>query len=262
MPSELAQQLEIAIVAAREAGGILLRHRRQHLEVMTKRDGSLVSQADLASEEAILELLRPRFPDYGLLTEERGTVRDAPDQPCWVVDPLDGTTNYVHGLPFFAVSIALRHHGNALLGVVYLPLLDELFTAVPGRPAQLNARPIRVSEARVLDQALLDVYLDRHGGQAKIGEGLKLLEFVITSCGGKFKNLGSTASILCYVAAGRLDGYLKNGAKIWDVAAGALVLEQAGGRFTDFAGGVWGSRDDTLAASNGLLHPHLLKGLK
>lgn len=261
MNSDLARQLETAMIAAKEAGGILLRCRKRHLEVQTKQDGSLVSEADLAAEQCILEILQAAFPDYAVLAEEKGPAGPK-DQPCWVIDPLDGTTNYLHGLPTFAVSIALQESGVTQLAVVYLPLTAELFSAVPGRPAHLNAKPIRVSATALLEDALLDVYLDRHSGQDKIEEGLKLLEFVVRKCHGRFKNLGSTASILCYVAAGRLDGYLKNGAKVWDVAAGGLIVQQAGGQFTDLRGNPWGSKGSSLLATNGHLHPRILESLK
>lgn len=246
-------ELETAVTAARAAGALLLEHREQGFDVRRKLDRSLVTSADLASEEQILSRLNAEFSADGILSEEAGE-RGGGGGRCWIVDPLDGTSNYSLGLPFFAVSIALWEDTRPLVGVVYLPVLDELFTATGDSVATLNGRPIAVSDTALVLAAAINVYFDRHGC---LEAGLDVFRRVAIQCEGRVKVLGSTASLLCYVACGRLDASVKNRTRVWDFAAGKLILERAGGVLTDFAGTPLTASGQSLLATNGRVHAEL-----
>jgi myo-inositol-1(or 4)-monophosphatase len=170
------------------------------------------------------------------------------------VDPLDGTTNFSRGLPMFAVSVALQEAGRTRVGVVHLPALGETFVAACDGPATLNGEEVRVSPTVALRAAMVNVYFDRH---ARLAEGLEVFQRVALACDGRVKIMGSTAGLLCYVACGRLDAFVRNATKLWDFAAGALVLERAGGRVTDFARAPLERSEQSLLATNGLLHEEL-----
>jgi len=253
VPDPYAAELAAARDAALAAGALLLQRREQALDVREKQDGTLVTAADLAAEAEILGRLRRLYPEDAVLAEEGGALGAASDR-LWIVDPLDGTTNYSQGLPFFAVSIALWENGEPVVGVVYLPVLNELFAATAAAPATLNGREIRVSETAAVRQAMINVYFDR---RRLLEPGLDLLRRVALGCDGRIKIMGSTASMLCYVAAGRLDAYVRNTTKKWDFAAGALILRQAGGCLTDFHREPLRESGQSLLATNGLLHAEL-----
>lgn len=247
------RELGAAAEAARSAGALLRETRDRALTVREKADRTLVTNADLAGEDLILAALREAFPADGIVAEEAGVFGEKAGR-VWIVDPLDGTTNYTRGLPFFAVSIALWERGEPVVGAVYLPVLDELFAAAAGEPATLNGQPIRVSETGSVRDAMVNVYFDRH---TRLQDGLEVLGRVAPACEGRVKNMGSTASMLCYVACGRLDAFVKNSTKLWDFAAGALVLAQAGGRLTDFDEQPLTHSDQSLLATNGKIHDEL-----
>jgi len=253
-----ASELAVARTAALAAGEVLRDYRRAArspgaLGVREKEDRTLVTAADLAAEAEILRLLRQSFPDDRILAEETGALGSPSDRE-WIVDPLDGTTNFSRGLPFFAVSIAMWEAGEPVAAAVYLPVLDELFTACRGGAALLNGEEIRVSGVASLQEAMVNVYFDRHH---LLEPGLDLMRRIALSCEGRVKNMGSTASMLCYVASGRLDALVRNSTRKWDFAAGLLILERAGGRLTDFLGHPLRESGQSLLATNGRIHAGL-----
>jgi myo-inositol-1(or 4)-monophosphatase len=249
--------LATAVETVVKAGATQLEHLgRVHVE--KKGEIDLVTEVDLAIERAFRAVVAERFPDHVVLGEElsSGDPARSGSRFCWVFDPLDGTTNYAHGLPIFCSSLALEVDGLAVLGAVYDPTRRELFTAERGQGARLNGQPLRVSAARrVLDSMLCtgfpyDVHQSRDEIVGLFGEFVGRARAV--------RRLGSAALDLCYVAAGRLDGFWEQRLKPWDTAAGALVVEEAGGRVTDWTGGTYQSRCDRLVASNGLVHDEIL----
>jgi myo-inositol-1(or 4)-monophosphatase len=210
---------------------------------------------DEQAEEVIGEILLGAFPFFGMLAEEGGALAGEEDAR-WIVDPLDGTTNYAHGLPLFAVSIGLERAGEMILGVVHDPIRDETYVAERGRGATLNGEPVRVSDTRELIQALIATGFPHD--RAQMPEALELFgRFSALTRG--MRRLGSTALDLCYVAAGRLDGYYERGIWAWDIAAGGLILEEAGGRVTDYRGEVLNLEGREIAASNRALHPAMIQ---
>jgi myo-inositol-1(or 4)-monophosphatase len=228
-------------------------------KVREKGPADLVTQADLASQEAIRRLVLGAFPDHSLLGEEK-----VPDQPAapraeyrWIVDPLDGTTNFVHGVPHYSVSLALERNGQLVVGAVYDPALDECFTAAAGQGAWLNGRAIHTSGASALSEALAVVGFP-YSVRRDSPDVLLFLQ-LLGRCHG-IRRTGSTALNLCYLAAGRFDVYWSYSTSIWDVAAGVLMLREAGGHITSPAGGEFSLEEaHFLAAANRELHAQLLK---
>jgi myo-inositol-1(or 4)-monophosphatase len=227
--------VNIGIRAARRAGEIMVRHWNQleALHVTDKGRNEFVSEVDVAAETAIVEVIRDHYPDHAVLAEEGGAEGEHEYQ--WIIDPLDGTTNYLHGFPVFSVSIAVAFRGELQHGVVYDPLRQEIFTASRGEGAQLDGRRIRVSKQHALGRSLIATgfpyraniqYLDRYLGM--------LRDVMVESAG--VRRPGSAALDLCYVAAGRVDGFFELGLSRWDIAAGALMIREAGGRISDLKG--------------------------
>ncbi|MDQ3696263.1 MAG: inositol monophosphatase [Chloroflexota bacterium] len=253
--------LEVAVAAARDAGAILRdRYGKPH-EVRFKGTVDLVTEADAAAEALIADRLRSAFPTHRLLGEEgaRGAGGETATPYRWVVDPLDGTTNFAHGLPHFAVSIGLEQHGVPIVGVVYDPLRDELFTGCQGAGAFVNGQPIQVSITDQLLQSILatgfSYDLRRRTGQAAAWQAFLVRVQSI-------RQTGSAALNLCYVAAGRLDGYWERGIAPWDVAAGTVIALEAGASVTNFDGGGFLADDREVVASNGPLHDEILAILR
>ena len=240
-----------------KAGAIQLAHLGR-AEVAKKGAIDLVTEVDLAIERSFRATIAERFPDHAVLGEEfsASDPARAGTRYCWVFDPLDGTTNYAHGLPIFCSSLALEIDGIAVLGAVYDPCRRELFTAERGQGALMNGMPIRVSSSgSVLDAMLCtgfpyDVHQSRDEIVGLFGEFVGKARAV--------RRLGSAALDLCYVAAGRLDGFWEQRLKPWDTAAGALIVAEAGGRVTDWAARPYQSRSDRLLASNVLIHEEML----
>ena len=235
------KHLEVAIEAAK-AGAHELMIRRDHRVVKEKQPKDLVTDADLASQAAIRSILLSSFDNYAFVGEEEGE-HDPPDAvregiadspPCWVVDPLDGTVNYVHRLQSFAVSIGLYASGRARLGVIYDPVGDELFTAVEGHGASCNGEPIQVSSCTDIGQALVACSFPAGvtGGDPEVARFIKVLE----SCR-SLRRLGSCALNMCYVASGRLDAYWATSIAPWDCAAGVVIAREAGATLTSYEGG-------------------------
>jgi myo-inositol-1(or 4)-monophosphatase len=251
--------LNIAVRAARSAGNIIIRYmdRVDSLSVQCKDRNDFVTEVDRLAEQEIINTLRKAYPNHGFLAEESGA--HSGDDYQWIIDPLDGTTNYLHGFPQFAVSIALRHKGRMQEAVVYNPLSQELFTASRGYGAFLNERRIRVSNRKGLDGALLgtgfpfktqqhlETYLDMFRALFPLTAGIR--------------RPGSAALDLAYVAAGRLDGFWEIGLNTWDMAAGVLLIQEAGGISSDFAGGNDYLSNGNLVSGNPKVFAEILKAI-
>lgn len=227
--------VNIGIRAARKAGDIILRHvdRAPQLDVNTKSRNDFVSEVDRKCEGAIIDTIRTAYPGHAILAEESGRHDGAEYE--WVIDPLDGTTNFLHGFPQFAVSIACKHKGDLAHGIVYDPLRQELFTASRGSGAVLNDRKIRVSKQRTLEGALVGTGFPfrENANIDRYMSGLKAL--MQTTAG--VRRAGAASLDLAYVACGRLDAFWEYGLKEWDVAAGALLILEAGGMVSEPDGG-------------------------
>lgn len=245
--------------ALREAGAVHRRFARRGFTVSHKGRVDIVTPADHAAERRILKVLGGAFPDHGFLTEESGA-RTSRSPYRWIVDPLDGTVNFAHGMPISCVSIGLEKDGRMLLGGVYDPFREETFLAVRGRGAFLNGRRVRVSRARKLIDALVVTGFP-YKRFRRAGFYLRFVERLMRRTQG-LRRLGAAALDLAYVACGRFDAYWEFHIKPWDASAGWLLIEEAGGRVTDFRGRPYGLSDtsETLA-SNGLLHGRMLSAL-
>lgn len=227
--------LNIAARAARAAGHIIMRSLQhiEHLEVTSKGRNDFVSDVDKLAEQEIINTIRRAYPDHAILAEESGESGES--DTVWIIDPLDGTTNFLHGYPHFCVSIGIKVKGKLMHGVVYDPVREEMFTASRGDGAQLNDRRIRVSKQKTFEGALLTTgfpfkYPEHHNVYHRTFK--TLFPQVVD-----IRRTGSAALDLAYLAAGRVDGYWEIGLAPWDMAAGALLVEEAGGVITDFIGG-------------------------
>jgi len=246
-----------AIEAVVRAGETMMSRLGGDMRVDKKGIIDLVTEVDLAIERMFRELISERFPDHGVLAEELGGGRNVPRGPCWVFDPIDGTTNYAHGLPIFCASLALEIDGVAEVAAVYDPTRNELFTAEREGGAFLNGRPIRVSAASDLVNAMLVT-----GFPYDVHDRVEEIVGLFGAFVGRaraVRRLGSAAIDLCYVAAGRLDGFWESDLKPWDMAGGALIVAEAGGCVTDMAGAPFRSRAGHVLATNGLLHDRMLE---
>jgi myo-inositol-1(or 4)-monophosphatase len=243
---------------ARQAGAILRDRIGQPHDIRFKGTIDMVTEADQASEALIVAELRSAFPSHGLLCEEGGGYESEDSSLRWVVDPLDGTTNFAHGLPTFAVSMGLEEAGTPLVGVIYDPMRDELFSAYKGGGATLNGQPIHVSSVDQLIASLLatgfSYNLDLRKRQTPVWSDLLTRVQAI-------RQTGSSALNLCYIAAGRLDGYWERGIAPWDVSAGSVIATEAGGLVSDFRGGEFRSDRREIVVSNGLVHDQILATL-
>ena len=239
---------------AREAGSLLMEHFRRRVKIEYKGDVDLVTVADRQSEALILERIRSTFPTHDVMGEE-GTRIETGSEYKWYVDPLDGTTNFAHGYPVFCVSLAVDYRGERIAGVVYDPTRDELFAAEKGSGAQLNGKPIHVSPAARAAECLVGTGFPSHK-RHKNPNIYFYHQITLRSHG--VRRAGSAALDLCNVAAGRYDGFWEFNLNPWDTAAGVLMVQEAGGRVTDFAGGPFQIASRETLASNGLVHDALL----
>lgn len=245
--------LEVATETAREAGQILLTEFARPPHITYKGEVDLVTEADGRSEQAIVNRLRREFPDHAIVAEE-GSGHEADSQYCWYVDPLDGTTNFAHGYPCFAVSIALAKEAEVLAGVVYNPVSGELFAAARGQGATLNGKVIHVSAIDTLAASLLVTGFPAHK-RSQNPNIQYYWDFTLRSHG--VRRDGSAALDLASVAAGRFEGFWEFGLKKWDTAAGVLLVEEAGGRVSDFDGAPYALGGPVLLASNGKVHEEM-----
>ena len=248
--------LTTAIEAVIKAGQLQMAQFGGDFQVTKKGEIDLVTEVDLAVERMFRALVAERFPGHQVLAEEMGGAAAAPAGPCWVFDPIDGTTNFAHGMPIFCSSLALEIDGVAEVAAIYDPTRKELFTAERGGGAFLNGTPLRVSSAaRLLDAMLVTGFpYDIH---SRVEEIVGLFGAFVGRARA-VRRLGSAAIDLCYVAAGRLDGFWESDLKPWDIAAGALIVAEAGGRITDMAGKPFTSRGGHVLATNGRLHEAML----
>ena len=249
--------MTVARDAALEGGRVLLEFLDSDLEVSAKGPRNLVTEADLAAERTIIDTIRHHFPHDSILAEESGIHGTSERQ--WVIDPLDGTTNYSHRYPFFSVSVAYRVEGRIQLGVVYDPVAKDLFSATLGGGAQLNGRSIRVSEATDLRHGFLATGFSYDYGEMETN--LDLFARVSRRVQAVRRD-GSAALDLCYVACGRFDGYWELSLSPWDMAAGWLVVEEAGGRVANLDGSPFRLEERTVVASNGRIHHDLVEMLR
>lgn len=249
------QLLRVAREAARAGGAILGRRFGRSQAYDRKGAIDLVTATDLASEAAILKVLRRCAPEHAILAEESGLHPSGAAKESayrWIIDPLDGTTNFAHGYPFVCTSVGVSHKGRMVAGVVYDPVREELFAAARGQRATLNGRPIHVSAVRRLQESLLvtgfpyDVFM-------RSRRVVREFEAFLPKAQGVRRD-GSAALNLCYLACGRFDGFWELKLHPWDVAAGSLILEMAGGRISDYSGKAYDLSGEETLASNGLLH--------
>lgn len=244
---------------AREGGAILRKSYGMRQTIHFKGEINLVTDVDRESEKHILGRIRERFPDHGLLSEESPEHR-SPSPYRWIVDPLDGTTNYAHGYPCFCVSVAVEHEGAVVAGAVYDPLLDESFTAANGEGAFRNGERIAVSKIAGLRKSLLATGFAYDVNTSTDDNFDYFRAFVLT--GQAIRRDGSAALDLCYLACGRFDGFWELKLKPWDTAAGLLILHEAGGISTRLDGGPYDIHQPDLLASNGLLHAQMVEVLR
>lgn len=253
--------LNFAIHTARDAGSILLERFGRRIQITNKGDIDLVTEADLAAERLIVERIKSYYPRHAILAEESGeTVASGSESEWkWIIDPLDGTTNYAHGYPCFCVSIALERAGKVEIGVIYDPTRDELFAVERGQGATLNGRSIRVSDTIDLNRAMLCTgfpYDVRDRGDF----ARHFHNFIMHAQG--VRRDGSAALDLAYVACGRFDGFWEEGLNPWDVAAGVLLVEEAGGRISRYDGAPFDIYTPPILASNGLVHETMMRVLQ
>ena len=240
--------LNIAISAARRAGETIVRNldRVGGVTVSEKSRNDFVSEVDRAAEQVLIATIRKAYPSHGILAEESGEQRG--DDYTWVIDPLDGTTNFLHGFPQFAVSVACRHRGRAEIGVVLDPLRGELFTAERGAGTILDGRRLRVSQRPGLEGALVGTGFPYRENRRLLKPYLAMLECVMNATAG-VRRPGAASLDLAYLAAGRLDGFWEIGLSPWDTAAGNLLITEAGGRIGTLAGGEYQDGGNLLAGS-------------
>jgi myo-inositol-1(or 4)-monophosphatase len=250
--------INIAIEAARKAGTYLKKNvgNIHSIERKGGQERDLVTEIDKGAEEIIIETIKKHFPQHGILGEESGTKYSADSEYKWVIDPLDGTTNFTHGLPVFCVSIGLERNGEVIAGVIFDPNMDEMFTAEKGKGAYLNGKKIHVSNVNGLNESLLVT-----GFPYNIAENPNLaierfVSFLLHAQA--VRRMGSAAIDLAYVAAGRYEGFWEVALNPWDVAAGSVILHEAGGMITDFSGKISGIYSKEVLASNGRIHKDMV----
>ncbi|MBI1807499.1 MAG: inositol monophosphatase [Ignavibacteria bacterium] len=253
--------LSIAIEAAQQAGKFLKRSLGNVREIEQKsgEEKNLVTEIDRRSEKLIIDIIRKHYPNHDILAEESGRMGQASEYK-WIIDPLDGTTNFTHGFPVFCVSIALERNGVIVLGVIYDPNFDELFTAEKGKGAYLNNKRVRVSQIDFLARSLLVT-----GFPYNITEnpGHAIEHFVnFLMKAQAVRRMGSAAIDLAYTAAGRYEGFWEVALNPWDMAAGVLLVEEAGGKVTDFAGHPFSIYKKDVLATNSVIHDQMMKILE
>ena len=257
----LCRMLKTTLIkAAERAGGILKEYYGSNFQVSNKEGvNNLVTEADHAAEKAIMEIIRNDYPDHYILSEESGDMPTASSYK-WIIDPLDGTVNFAHGLPLCCVSIGLEQDGEMLMGAVYNPFFDEFYFAQKGYGATLNNKNLQVSEEKKVEKACLVTgfpytYLDEPNGPLDVFSRL-------IRKGVPVRRLGSAAMDLCWVAAGRFDGFYEHKLHAWDSAAGFLIVQEAGGKVTDFSGALYSPYQPQIVATNGKIHEELLRWIE
>ncbi|MDC3144365.1 inositol monophosphatase [Pelagibacteraceae bacterium] len=252
------------LTAARKAGKKLVRDfgEVENLQVSIKGVSNFVSAADIQSEKILINELSRAYPDYDILAEEAGEIKNSKNNnPLkWIIDPLDGTTNFLFGIPHFAISIALQKNGQTLSGIVYNPITDDLFWAVKGKGAFCNNKRLRVSVRERFDSCTIGTGIP-HKGLKDHEEYLLGLTKIMENAAA-IRRFGTASLDLVYVAAGKFDGFWEKNLKIWDIAAGALIVTEAGGRVTDFRGMNEYLESGNIVSSNFKIHDELLRLIK
>ena len=249
--------LSVAVEAARAAGQVLLDYSRSGFTIERKNPINLVTDADHAAEQCIIDHIHRHFPSHRTLAEERGIDGPMPSPYRWIIDPLDGTTNFAHGFPVYTVSIGVECEGQLVVGIVYDPTRDEMFTATVDHGAFLDGQPIAVSQAAQLEEALMVTgfaYDIRDTANNNLNH---FARFALKAQG--VRRTGSAALDLCYVAAGRFDGFWEVKLSPWDMAAGAIIVGEAGGRITDLRGNAHTIYQPEVVATNGRIHEEVLR---
>lgn len=251
----MASYLDTAVNIAREAGALLANYFERRIPYELKGEFDLVTEADRASEALVVERLRSHFPSHNIVAEEGGGHRSGSEY-CWYVDPLDGTTNFAHGFPVFNVTLALEYAGDIIAGVVYDPTRPEMFTAERGAGAYLNSRRIHVSKAKRIEESLVATGFPSQRRHENVNIHY-YYQLAMISHG--VRRAGAAAIDLAYVASGRLDAFWEFGLNPWDVAAGILLVEEAGGICSDMQGAPASLRGPHLVADNGAIHAAMLE---
>ncbi|BCA55296.1 Inositol-1-monophosphatase [Nitrospira sp. KM1] len=258
VPSD--QLMSVAVAAARKAGALLQDYAETGFRIEHKNPINLVTDADHAAEQCIIDCIHAHFPSHGILAEERGSATRTDSRYRWIIDPLDGTTNFAHHFPMYAVSIGIEYDEQGQVGVVFDPTRDELFTATAGGGARLNGRPVWVSDTHVLDRALLVTGFAYNIRETPRNNLDHFSRFALRAQG--LRRTGSAALDLSYVAMGRFDGFWEIQLSPWDMAGGTLILREAGGMITDLHGNPHSIHQPELVASNGLIHSAMLRVIK
>lgn len=242
--------INIAMTAARSAGNIIVRalDRLDKINVSEKQPNDYVTEIDQKAEQEIISIIQKAYPQHSILAEESGETTGN-DEITWIIDPLDGTRNFIHGFPQFAVSIAVQRKGKIEHGVIYDPLRQEMFTASRGKGAQLNDRRIRVSTKKHLEDCLIGTGFPHRHNENLVKAYLNSLQALLPICG-DLRRAGAATLDLAYVACGRLDGFYEMSLKTWDVAAGSLLIKEAGGIVCDFHGGEDYLKSGDIVAAN------------
>lgn len=253
LETEISKRKEIAIEAAKKAGIVLSNNFKKSIKTKSKGNRQLVTEADLKAEGTIVELIKAKFPDDNILSEEtKYPILNTPFR--WIIDPMDGTHNYIHGIDIFGTSIALEYNKKVVLGVIYMPLSDELYVAVKTKGTYRNGKKINVSKRSLCDATVIYDSSIRYDKKATLW-GLEKLSDEIFN----IRMFGSTVRGLTYIAEGKIDVEIEFSDKLWDFAAGLLLVEEAGGKATDFKGGPWSTDTKHYIASNGVVHKDILK---
>ena len=249
--------INFAIETARDAGRILMEKFGRKIEITMKGEINLVTEADLASEALIIERIKSYYPKHSILAEESGeaVVIGGDSTWKWIIDPLDGTTNFAHGYPCFCVTLALEHNGEIVIGVTYDPTRNELFAAERGKGATLDGKPIRVSQTEGLGSSLIVTGFP-YDIKQRDNFAQHLTDMLLQSRG--VRRDGSAAIDMAYVACGRFDAFWEEGLNPWDVAAGVLLIEEAGGQVSYYNGSKFSIYEAPICASNGLIHSQML----
>ncbi|MBI4042842.1 MAG: inositol monophosphatase [Deltaproteobacteria bacterium] len=263
MPSKLFTEIaEISRNAALRAGEALKKRYGTVFTISIKPDAGLLTEVDLESEEIIISEIRKTRPADAILAEESGIVSELRGESSfrWIIDPLDGTTNFAHGVPHFAVSIGVEYEGNVVSGVVFNPMTGELFEAVKGKGATLNGKSVHVSGAEQIEESLLATGFSYQKGEI-VDQELAVLSRVLHHVRA-VRRIGSAALDLCYVAVGRFDGFWEYDLSPWDIAAGVLLVTEAGGKVSSMSGGPYLLEEGSIVASNGKIHQTLIEMLR
>ena len=257
IPPYLCHMLKATLLEATQAGGQVLQHYfNGAFQISSKSTiNDLVTEADKQAETAIFKVIRDTFPQHFILSEESGEL-STDSNVKWIIDPLDGTVNFAHGIPICCVSIGVEQDGEMVLGAVYNPFLNEFFFAEKGKGATLNDKPIHVSQKTDLGSACMATGFP-YQWEESTNDPIRIFEHFVKR-GQPVRRLGSAAIDLCWVAAGRFDGYYELSLNAWDAAAGFLIVEEAGGKVTDFKGNRYSPYQRSLVATNGTIHQPLL----